>query len=637
MTSPQPPQPPRPLPRSLVPLPGESLAGLLLRLSARLRLTPHRVARLCGLACRSDVIPQEQLRGLPEETAEHFATATRMTPADVHALTLQPLAERYPPLARLRSAASGGGVGPTTAWAINPVSRFCPDCLRGDGTPVQEAFGGAWQLRWHLPVVFACVQHGRLVESACPVCGQQLSGRVVSRYNLAQLPNVAGLDPRQCRNQAPGVARKFRGRATACGARLDTAATAPQLPAEDLAHVLATQHRLDGVLQPTGPSSASDGPQYFRDLLFTARLVMLGWPAAESMVPSGGLAAQLDQLVRSDRERRARPGTNPHRTAPDTPARTGALLAAAEAVLGDQEPTSLRERVEPLAREAFRKSMSTTSNVTAASGASDVLLKATAPRAHGFHRRVASGPPDRAGSYRLAEIPPFLPTDWFDTHLAELTARLPVLNSQLKASLRTGASLALAELVQGQKWIACAPMLDIPESAARRALNVLGRAVAARGLWPTFENGVQQIADHLHHVPNRTDYARRRELTRDWQMPQSVWRQLCAHVGWLHDPSPLLGEIIVWSAVNQANHVFSPTLTTRRDPNTASAVVTARSAMTNPNRSTSGQRALWTGLHAYAAALGRACDEGEDLARVPLPSLPPFTPTPRGRKPTRRV
>jgi hypothetical protein len=41
---------PRPLPRSLVPLPGESLPGFLLRLSCRLNQPPARIAELTGLA-----------------------------------------------------------------------------------------------------------------------------------------------------------------------------------------------------------------------------------------------------------------------------------------------------------------------------------------------------------------------------------------------------------------------------------------------------------------------------------------------------------------------------------------------------------------------------------------------------------
>ena len=41
---------PRPLPRSLDPLPDESLIGFMLRLSHRLDLPPARIATLTGLA-----------------------------------------------------------------------------------------------------------------------------------------------------------------------------------------------------------------------------------------------------------------------------------------------------------------------------------------------------------------------------------------------------------------------------------------------------------------------------------------------------------------------------------------------------------------------------------------------------------
>jgi hypothetical protein len=63
---------PRPLPRSLVPIPGESLPGFLLRLSCRLNQPPARIAELTGLApgkVSGARIPVILLAGIPETSS----------------------------------------------------------------------------------------------------------------------------------------------------------------------------------------------------------------------------------------------------------------------------------------------------------------------------------------------------------------------------------------------------------------------------------------------------------------------------------------------------------------------------------------------------------------------------------------
>jgi hypothetical protein len=72
---------PRPLGRSLVPIPGESLPGFLLRLSFRLGLPPAGLAELSGLApagrgARLSVI---LLTGIPEPASRAFTLMTRLT------------------------------------------------------------------------------------------------------------------------------------------------------------------------------------------------------------------------------------------------------------------------------------------------------------------------------------------------------------------------------------------------------------------------------------------------------------------------------------------------------------------------------------------------------------------------------
>jgi hypothetical protein len=93
----------RPLGRSLLPLPGESLDGFLLRLSYRLRLAPVRLARLAGIIRPAATLISRRL--LLDLDAGGLAAFARLTPSEAATLTLAPWADRYPPIARsLRTA-----------------------------------------------------------------------------------------------------------------------------------------------------------------------------------------------------------------------------------------------------------------------------------------------------------------------------------------------------------------------------------------------------------------------------------------------------------------------------------------------------------------------------------------------------
>ena len=157
----------RPLPRSLDPLPEESLAGFVLRLAHRLDLSPARVASLTGVSPRGSghIVVTKALFSLGERTTG-FAEATRLTPHEVTQLTLASLGDRYPPLAtqrhgRIRKEQS---IFIKQSWVFTQSTRYCPRCLAGDGTLIQQRHGGAWNRLWRLPIVFACPAHRRLLQ-----------------------------------------------------------------------------------------------------------------------------------------------------------------------------------------------------------------------------------------------------------------------------------------------------------------------------------------------------------------------------------------------------------------------------------------------------------------------------------------
>jgi hypothetical protein len=85
-------------------------------------------------------------------------------------------------------------------WVFGHWSRYCPQCLACDGSPIQDAHGGAWQRLWRLPPVFACTVHRRLLADRCPACRQPT-------LRLPRCPRAEGLHPAQCCNNVRTTSR----------------------------------------------------------------------------------------------------------------------------------------------------------------------------------------------------------------------------------------------------------------------------------------------------------------------------------------------------------------------------------------------------------------------------------------------
>jgi len=238
----------RPLARSLDPLTGESLGGYLLRLAHRLRLRPFKLARRTG--CHNSRLGRRLLLDLD---VAGFAHATRLAPDEAADLTLVPWADRYPPIAR-----SQDRTRPTTvdSWLFNDALRYCPHCLAGDGSPIQQQYGGSWKKIWHLPISFACTDHQVFLRQHCPR-GHHPQPEA---WQLLARTADSTLRPTQCRQ--PETANDPERNGTACGARLDQAGESGLLHPNRA--VLETQQCLLDALDPHHP--AEDAAQYFTDL-----------------------------------------------------------------------------------------------------------------------------------------------------------------------------------------------------------------------------------------------------------------------------------------------------------------------------------------------------------------------------------
>ena len=309
----------RPLARSLDPLAGESLKGYLLRLSYRLRIAPTQLVRRTGCVdpdARFAHISHSLLLSLDIRT---FAKITRLSEDEAAALTLIPWADRYPPIASVQPLAIKRTPNGDAWLMITEAIRYCPHCLAGDGSPIQERFGGPWKTFWHLPIAFACPQHRVFLRIGCPKDHPP-------RRELSRLIIRGGdddLHPAQCRT--PFRDRYGHGSGSwipTCGVRLDQPTTADRDPGHDL---LETQQQLlDLLLQPRYP--AATAAHYFTDLRTVTSLLCASWPHGRDLIRDE-FALAVAAHVR-DTE------TGPQRDAlPNDLVATGTLLTAATALL----------------------------------------------------------------------------------------------------------------------------------------------------------------------------------------------------------------------------------------------------------------------------------------------------------------
>lgn len=539
-----------PLPRSLDPLPEESLPGYLLHLSFRLGLTPAELGRLTGLTPTSGgYLPRRLLLRFTGLSLDEFTRITRLSRDEAVALTLGSWRDSYPPIHRWLPSPDGPP-SLMDKWILSGLVRYCPQCLAGDGSPVQREFGGAWKKEWHLGVIFTCPQHQCFLQHQCPQGGQPPD--YDRRPGLIPQDGVRGLHPTECRYPRPPTAEKLRR--PPCRARLDQA----PLPAtRPTAQLLDLQHHILELLD-----SREDSPEareYFSDLHLLTALITASWPHSRYRVDSV-YAPAVDAEARTRRQS----GTlRVHDTPPTDSVACGAVLAAAHSVL---QTDSLRDVLAKFFDSAFTstparmgwariftKYESSCSQGLRAAGAPLIRTYSTSP---GWTTLRSS----RTRGYRAEHIPAHLEPDWYDRYFRHLDG--PTNHSLLRR-------IAAIQLVQ---WATQASVAEAAHFLGVDAERTLYTQDNIR-IWLNSTHEVKDFglalrdlaADLEGRTDDFTDYQRRREALRDWALTPAAWQHLTSQLGPPHGKQPVLDDrkrqdasVFVWVRVTRGEHLFAP-------------------------------------------------------------------------------
>jgi hypothetical protein len=500
------------LPRSLDPLPGESLCGFVLRLAHRLGLTPFELAKLTGLEPAGHLVSS---RLLSLDAAGSFARATRLDAGEAEELTLAPLAPNYPAAGltycgRTRTLA---GLFVKENWITSAATRYCPACLAGDGSEIQDAHGGTWARTWRLPVVFGCTRHRSMLKLTCPSCRQPAHAK--TGQGLLPAPAIADLHPAACRSRL-GSAR------SCCGHRLDAARLDP-LSDRHLDLQQHIENLLHADTEPCREPAAVSGPaQYFNDLRVLCCLIAASWPAAEAGCPDSAARDLISGHVETVRRMitairaggRAAHDLEHYDRPPPDPAPCAALLSLADHLTRHPDPA---ERIEIVRR--MIKAMPPTARTGmwlrqlrrdghCSPQLTSTLNTALAPPPLQPHT------PSRSVAFTVDHIPAFIPHDWLTSYFSHLTH----IRTQI---IRRSAALRLARITIGSSVQDAARAIGMPAGTARTAMIELG---ARR---PALEAAVENLSAALDaQAPDLINYGQRRRALHNWTITPHNWAEL---------------------------------------------------------------------------------------------------------------
>lgn len=559
--------PRRPLPRSLEPLADESFPGYLLRLAHRLDLSPARLAAITGLTAHA-AVPVSRMLALEPATAEEFGRMTRLSAAEVTALTLASLSRSYPPL-DLAFSGRLQGVFVKENWVFSHASRYCPRCLAGDGSGIQRQHGGAWSKFWRLPVVFACSVHGQLLRHACPACDDPAQSSAGSGSMLPLVGNST-LHPTQCHNAVVASLRR------ACGHQLAEPAPTPA-PSNERQNLLGLQSRLLALLRSDGQEAIvcfgreTTPARYFVDLRILTCVIVASWPAGRDLAQVWASERLIDRHVRRRRgeiEAIRRSGRTVREIGlydrpPLESATCGHLLALGNQITATPDPEVAGRLLQPLLGAAslvhpwaqqFLTGGYCSEGLWAAVQMALVRPTEIKPALQPAPRRVRFGP---------QHIAQHLLPEQVAEHLADFSD-IP------ERRMRRAAAAKLAQICLGGPAAVAADQLGTPLLASRYALRTVDGQSRTRGRRAAFDTGVDVLAHDLDTTPIRTDFGRRRDALKAWSLSVEDWQDLIdglpeqpmggvvrSHTHW-GEGKRLLASVWIWTTITQGDHIYAP-------------------------------------------------------------------------------
>jgi TniQ len=216
----------RTLPLRLSPVDGESLLGYITRYSHTFQFQPGDVISALGLDPGAGGLAAAARYGvsLSAEQLQHATFATGITSDVLEGMLLsRDAGSAFGRSAIAAPVALTDAVQGQQMWIW--CSRFCPPCLREDGT---------WQLRWQLGCSALCARHQILLRLRCPQCRRV--PQVGARRRWQQDHRGLLTDPSRCWR---------RHRHALCRANL---AEADTVSVAGDTQLLAAQRRIDALL-----------------------------------------------------------------------------------------------------------------------------------------------------------------------------------------------------------------------------------------------------------------------------------------------------------------------------------------------------------------------------------------------------
>lgn len=522
------------LTRSVAPNDGESLASHVLRLAERLDRSPADVCRLTGLAAGpTREVPAYRSHLVDPARLAEYAAATRMTYDEARSLTLQ---DAYAALL----LGQGGAYEPNapghqrlrTHWIQAGLTRACPECLAGP-----HAF---WRKTWQMPWHFVCVDHGRLLLSACPACRTPF-GRERARGPEGQLvpsPAVTGLAVGACRGTSSEARHSKHNRIPRCGQPVGgPAGLALSATIHDPLVIDAQRRLLHAMTRPPEDRLSVAGVQlptavWFEALRALCGLLRLARPDTP-LVPLPGPLGQALEYLRAERRAADGPAATKavvwHGTPPASPALLGALAVQALHLLDTPDWDALVTRTAPLRRQAREREP-------------DIVRRAL-PGLRPDVRRLVRGEigdgllntwlvlapatVDQEWTFRAAHVPQRLDGDAHRRHFTAFEDLEPGGRHDAAHRLRRCAAVALVEMSHRVSQHEALALLGVPSHCGYASnLARLDAALARTGRAPEFRRALQAAAQEIEDDPDRTDHGARRDALATWTIPQQDWDRL---------------------------------------------------------------------------------------------------------------